>query len=413
MNSYLSIVFSCTALIAKECGFEKISFLKFIPTLNTLILSSNSISDFSISEVGTFVNLTKLSIGKNMLKVIPDLSASPNLTELRVNNNMLTTISDTILNNKKLKLLDISNNLLTNWDDVRLLVGLPFMTNLGVKGNNFPPPPESTDELETREDKAAETIDDIMERRFRRFVLSIFLRNVGAAKKTFEQLIILDTKRVKMKLSPGMSVNPAVDESEAPLRPAKNAKLTNSKKGSHDTSTSTSTSRSSAADDSVLGSSSASEKKRKVSSEEGNNVIATEVIKKKKKGEVVVDDTQILKVKKKKSKNSDEGFLNTSEEGEKEVTKEKVTNPALVSASAMGSCVLEVIVHKKTPKAATKQQSNTVPADGVKSKDSVVKGKAKKEDKSIASSVIDDEAVSSMLVASSAVAFGVGGSSAW
>jgi hypothetical protein len=352
-----------------------------------------------------------------MLKVIPDLSASPNLTELRVNNNMLTTMSDTILNNKKLKLLDISNNLLTNWDDVRLLVGLPFMTNLGVKGNNFPPPPESTDELETREDKAAESIDDIMERRFRRFVLSIFLRNVGAAKKTFEQLIILDTKRVKMKLSPGMSANPAVEEDEAPLRPAKNTKLTNSKKGSHDTSksksTSTSTSRSSSADNDVLGSSSASEKKRKVSSEEGNDETTAEVIKKKKKSEVAVDDTQILKVKKKKSKNSDKGFLNTSEEGAKEVTKEKVNNPALVSASALGSCVLEVIVHKKTPKAVTKQQSNTVPADGVKSKDSAVKEKVKKENKSIVSSVIDDEAVSSMLVASSAVAFGVGGSSAW
>ena len=346
-----------------------------------------------------------------MLKVIPDLSASPNLTELRVNNNMLTTINDTILNNKKLKLLDISNNLLTNWDDVRLLVGLPFMTNLGVKGNNFLPPPESTDELETREDKAAETIDDIMERRFRRFVLSIFLRNVGAAKKTFEQLIILDTKRVKMKLSPGMSANPAVEESEAPLRPVKNAKLTNSKKGSHDNSTSTS--RSSAYDDNVLGSSSASEKKRKVSSEEGNDETTAEVIKKKKKSEGAVDDTQILKVKKKKSKNSDEGFLNASEEGAKEVSKEKVNNPTLVSASAMGSCVLEVIVHKKTPKAVTKQLTNTVPADGVKSKDSVLKSKAKKEDKSIVSSVIDDEAVSSMLVASSAVAFGVGGSSAW
>lgn len=370
-----------------------------------------------------------------MLKVIPDLSASPNLTELRVNNNMLTTINDTILNNKKLKLLDISNNLLTNWDDVRLLVGLPFMTNLGVKGNNFPPPPESTDDLEIREDKAAETIDDIMERRFRRFVLSIFLRNVGAAKKTFEQLIILDTKRVKMKLSPGMTAYPAREESEAPLRQAKNAKLTNSKRGSHETSTSTSTStsrsptadndtsasaststsRSSTADNDVLGSSSAREKKRKVSGQEGNKETTTEVTKKKKNenSEVAEDDTQILKVKKKKTKNSEEGFLNASEKGAKEVTKEKVNNPALVSASAMGSCVLEVIVHKKTPKGVTKQLSNTVPTGGVKSKDSAVKSKSKKEDKVIVSSVIDDEAIARMLVASSSVAFGVGGSSAW
>ena len=403
-------------MIAKECGFEKISFLKFIPTLNTLILSSNSISDFSISEVGTFVNLTKLSIGKNMLKVIPDLSASPNLTELRVNNNMLTTINESILNNKKLKLLDVSNNLLTNWDDVRLLVGLPFMTSLGVKGNKFPPPPESTDDLETREDKAAETIDDIMERRYRRFVLSIFLRNVGAAKKTFEQLIVLDMKRVKMKLSPGMSAPPAVEESVASL-PTKNAKLTHSKKGSQDdstsTSTSTKTSKSMIADNDESIATGSSKKKRKVSIEEENTETVVEDIKKKKKiSETTVDGTQLLKVKKKKPKKSDDGFLNTNEKEEE--IKEKVNNPVLLSAAAMGSGVLEVIVHKKPLKTATKQNATTAtPSDGIKIKDSSVKNKSKKEEKSIVSSITNDEAVSSMLVASSSVAFGIGGSSAW
>ena len=373
--------------------------------------------------MGTFANLTKLSIGKNTLKVIPDLSASPNLTELRVNNNMLTTINDSILNNKKLKLLDVSNNLLTNWDDVRLLVGLPFMTSLGVKGNKFPPPPESTDDLETREDKAAETIDDIMERRYRRFVLSIFLRNVGAAKKTFEQLIVLDMKRVKMKLSPGMSANPTAEESAVSLRPTKNAKLTHSKKDSQDDTSSTS--RSAVVDKTALASPSPKDKKRKLLNEEEENTeAAVEVTKiKKKKSEAAADGTQILKVKKKKSKNVDEGFLNSNEEGKgkgkgggegkKEEIKEEGNNPVLLSAAAMGSGVLEVIVHKKASKTVTKQGNNANLSDTLKNKDSLVKDKSKKDEKKIISSITDDEAVSSMLVASSSVAFGVGGSSAW
>ena len=354
-----------------------------------------------------------------MLKVIPDLSASPNLTELRVNNNMLTTINDSILNNKKLKLLDVSNNLLTNWDDVRLLVGLPFMTSLGVKGNKFPPPPESTDDLEIREDKAAETIDDIMERRYRRFVLSIFLRNVGAAKKTFEQLIVLDMKRVKMKLSPGMSATPTADESVVSTRPTKNAKLTYSKKDGQDNASSTSTTRSAVVDKTASASPSPKDKKRKLLSEEEENTeAAVEVTKiKKKKSEAAVDGTQILKVKKKKSKNVDNGFLSSNEEGKgggkKEEIKEEVNNPVLLSAAAMGSGVLEVIVHKKSPKIATKQGNNANLSDTLKDKDSFVKDKSKKVEKKITSSIIDYEAVSSMLVASSSVAFGVGGSSAW
>ena len=356
-----------------------------------------------------------------MLKVIPDLSASPNLTELRVNNNMLTTINDSILNNKKLKLLDVSNNLLTNWDDVRLLIGLPFMTSLAVKGNKFPPPPESTDDLETREDKAAETIDDIMERRYRRFVLSIFLRNVGAAKKTFEQLIVLDMKRVKMKLSPGMSANPTADESAVSLRPTKNAKLTHSKKDSQDETSSTS--RSAVADKSALASPSPKYKKRKLLNEEEENTeTAVEVTKlKNKKSEIAADGTQILKVKKKKSKKADEGFLNSNEEGKgkgggggkKEEIKEEGNNPVLLSAAAMGSGVLEFIVHKKSSKTATKQGNNANLSDSLKNKDSLVKDKSKKDEKKIISSITDDEAVSSMLAASSSVAFGVGGSSAW
>ena len=189
------------ALIAHECQFEKVSFLKFLPNLNTLVLSKNIITDFSVNNVGSFAHLTKLSIGNNKLTMIPDLSTSPHLVELRINHNAITQVDDTLFSLKKLKTLDLSNNRLSNWNDIRKLSSLVTLTNLGVKGNSLPDPPESVEEIELKEDKASETMQDIMERRYRHYVLSMFQRRVGAMNKLFCQLIVLDMKRVKMKFS--------------------------------------------------------------------------------------------------------------------------------------------------------------------------------------------------------------------
>ena len=189
------------ALIAHECQFEKVSFLKFLPNLNTLVLSKNVITDFSVNNVGSFAHLTKLSIGNNKLTLIPDLSTSPHLVELRINHNAITHVDDNLFSLKKLKTLDLSNNRISNWDDIQKLSSMVTLTNLGVKGNPLSDPPESVEEIELKEDKASETMQDIMERRYRHYVLSMFQRRVGAMNKLFCQLIVLDMKRVKMKFS--------------------------------------------------------------------------------------------------------------------------------------------------------------------------------------------------------------------
>ena len=49
------------ALIANECEFEKVSFLKFLPHLNTLVLSKNRIHDFLVPE----------KVGRERLQVLP------------------------------------------------------------------------------------------------------------------------------------------------------------------------------------------------------------------------------------------------------------------------------------------------------------------------------------------------------
>ena len=190
------------ALIAHECGFEKTSFLKFLPHLNTLVLSKNALTEFSTKDMGSFVNLTKLSIGHNKLTAIPDLRTSPLLVELRLNNNAISLIPDHLFVLKRLKTLDVSSNRVNKWDEVRKLPALINLTNLAIiKGNALPEPPEGVEEIELREDKASDTIQDAMERRYRHYVLSMFQRRVGAQNKLFVQLIVLDMRRVKMKFS--------------------------------------------------------------------------------------------------------------------------------------------------------------------------------------------------------------------
>ena len=329
-----------------------------------------------------------------MLKTIPDLSASVNLTELRINNNLLTSISDGILLNKKLKTLDISNNLLSDWGDIRKLVGLPLLTNLGVKGNKFPSPPDSTDDLEVREDKAAESIDDITERRFRRFVLSMFLRNVGAANKSFEQLIVLDMKRVKMKLSPGMSGNTELEvqeELEDDVSNQSNKMNKISKKKSIDTNTSLSpknTKKRQLSDDddtpTEKGKSNKSSEKKKKNLIEEDSSTNRDVKNKKKKSEKKVENESFL--------GTDDGLKNGKKS--KKSSKENTENATASSSSTSSSSgVLAVIVHKKTVKSNGKAPAELAVSSGMPG--------------------VDGTGAVAFMGGTLALAVGIGGDSAW
>jgi hypothetical protein len=194
------------ALIANDCGLTKPSFLKHCQLLNTLVLSHNNLTRFptSFSSEFSFIHLTKLSLGYNELTTLPDLSVCPNISELRLNNNQLTSLTAAILVPSKLKILDLSNNLLTSWTEVEILTGLAHLTNLTLRGNHLPPPPNTFDNSSLREDVYTATHDDQLsreEKRYRHHVLSLFQILVGAEKKPKVRLIVLDTKRVKMKWS--------------------------------------------------------------------------------------------------------------------------------------------------------------------------------------------------------------------
>lgn len=189
------------ALIAHQCGFSRASFVKFLPNLNTLVLSKNQISKFHTSCSENLTALTKLSLGHNQITSWPSLEACQQLQELRLNNNFIETIPERVLRNKKIKTLDLGHNRIIDWEAVRILTKYDVLTNLTLKGNPLPQPDDATT-IVLREDYASEKKplreEEVL---YRRFVLSLFQTNVGEKGLPKIKLIVFDMKRVKMKFS--------------------------------------------------------------------------------------------------------------------------------------------------------------------------------------------------------------------
>lgn len=191
------------ALVAHQCGLSSIDFLNKVSSLTTLILSKNLLETFpSLPPPSSFDKLLKLSIGHNRFTSFPDLSFCRNMEELRINNNAIGTIPRLILNNDKLKTLDISSNQISSWASIELLTGLPNLTNLSAKGNPLPEPPPEDSNFVLREDFSAEKVAfDETQLRYRRHLLGLFQIVVGKEQKLKVRLIVLDMKRVKAKWS--------------------------------------------------------------------------------------------------------------------------------------------------------------------------------------------------------------------
>jgi hypothetical protein len=142
-----------------------------------------------------------LSLGHNNFSRLPHLQCCPNLEELRINGNKIKSIPPEFALNKKIKTLDIANNLIDSWSSIEVLVRLPNLTNLSAKNNPLPPPPPERDDFVLREDIASESISDENELLYRRHVLGLFQVRVGKEQKLKVRLVVLDTRRVKEKWS--------------------------------------------------------------------------------------------------------------------------------------------------------------------------------------------------------------------
>ncbi|KAK0604061.1 hypothetical protein LWI29_011681 [Acer saccharum] len=110
-------------LLSLVLGF----FLQFCPEIQSVELVSlfkvKSISKLSLS------NCQIQMVGSSSLKFCIELK------EFRLAHNDIKTLPDELAYNKKLQNLDLGNNLITRWSDLKVLGSLVGLKNLNLQGN--------------------------------------------------------------------------------------------------------------------------------------------------------------------------------------------------------------------------------------------------------------------------------------
>ncbi|GFZ17760.1 leucine-rich repeat (LRR) family protein [Actinidia rufa] len=125
---------SLRALILNDNEIVSICRLDQMKELNTLVLSRNPIPKVGESLV-KMKSITKLSLSNCQLQTIDSLKSCTELKELRLAHNDIKTLPTELVHNLKLQLLDVGNNLITSWSDLKVLSSLVNLKNLNVQGN--------------------------------------------------------------------------------------------------------------------------------------------------------------------------------------------------------------------------------------------------------------------------------------
>ncbi|KAJ4845131.1 hypothetical protein Tsubulata_018387 [Turnera subulata] len=126
---------SLRALILNDNEIVSLCKLDQLKELNTLVLSRNPIREIGESLVKV-KSLSKLSISHCQIQTIDSsLKSCIELKELRIAHNDIKTLPADLDHNKKLQILDLGNNVLTSWSDVKVLKSLVDLKNLNLQGN--------------------------------------------------------------------------------------------------------------------------------------------------------------------------------------------------------------------------------------------------------------------------------------
>ncbi|KAJ7948029.1 Protein phosphatase 1 regulatory subunit 7 [Quillaja saponaria] len=126
---------SLRALILNENEIVSICKLDQMKDLNTLVLSKNPICKIGDTLVKV-KSLTKLSLSHCQLDGIDSsLKSCVDLRELRRAHNEIKSLPDEIIYNIKLQNLDLGNNVITRWSDIKVVKSLLSLKNLNLQGN--------------------------------------------------------------------------------------------------------------------------------------------------------------------------------------------------------------------------------------------------------------------------------------
>ncbi|XP_010245995.1 PREDICTED: uncharacterized protein LOC104589379 isoform X2 [Nelumbo nucifera] len=110
---------SLRALILNDNEISSICMLDQLKDLNTLVLSRNPILNIGNSLVKS-KSITKLSLSNCQIRSIgSSLVSCVDLKEVRLAHNEIMTLPHELAHNVKLQNLDVGNNLITSWSDLK------------------------------------------------------------------------------------------------------------------------------------------------------------------------------------------------------------------------------------------------------------------------------------------------------
>ncbi|CAH1436160.1 unnamed protein product [Lactuca virosa] len=123
------------ALILNDNEIVSICRLDQMKELNTIVLSRNPISKIGES-LGKANSITKLSLSNCKIQEIDSsIKYCMELRELRLAHNEMRALPSELGRNTKIQNLDLGNNLITRWSDLKILSSLTNLKNLNLVGN--------------------------------------------------------------------------------------------------------------------------------------------------------------------------------------------------------------------------------------------------------------------------------------
>jgi len=115
--------------------------------LNTIILSHNKLS--VLKNLNHLKELRKLTVSYNNIGALLDsLINCVNLVDLNIRNNVISRLPPKLTENRKLKIIDASNNKILDYNGLLVLKQLKYLQQLHLIGNPFLEKSDSTEWIE-------------------------------------------------------------------------------------------------------------------------------------------------------------------------------------------------------------------------------------------------------------------------
>jgi len=132
-TKHLNKLKELNALILNNNELDSIDGLSALKELNTLVVSSNNLET---ADVTPLKKLQKLSISHNKLYEFPFIQMQKDIKDLKLNDNKIKKIPEYLVTScVRIKILDLGNNCLNDFQSIDCLTKLAHLENLNLRGN--------------------------------------------------------------------------------------------------------------------------------------------------------------------------------------------------------------------------------------------------------------------------------------